>query len=39
MGDACSRCKGTGTIWRGYPPRVICPECRGTGGRGPRESR
>lgn len=33
MGDACSRCKGHGTVWIGYPPRVPCPDCRGTGRR------
>jgi hypothetical protein len=35
-GDACERCKGTKTIWIGYPPRIPCPDCRGTGMRGPR---
>jgi DnaJ-class molecular chaperone len=34
MGDACGRCKGTGEIWRGYPPRIPCPACHGTGRRG-----
>jgi DnaJ-class molecular chaperone len=34
MGDACSRCKGTGEIWRGYPPRIPCSWCKGTGRRG-----
>lgn len=36
MGDACARCKGTGEIWIGYPPRIRCPECGGSGMRRPR---
>lgn len=34
MGDACNRCKGHGEIWIGYPPRIPCPDCHGTGRRG-----
>lgn len=42
MGDACDRCGGIGKVpytVGAYRVWVICPDCKGTGYRGPRETR